>query len=171
MEALDARPEFPRGAGSLFAALGLAFLVAQRFIGRILLIKCLSGRKFAGTNIVLITDQPPSKNAGLSETLAILGFCVNGRFDLPRVGSDPAFRKRLSARVIEHIRNSEIDEIVVESNPERWSDLRAFLADLRVLRGGIRLASASYTEPWKRRLRGTSERSPNGGSVRDQAAD
>ena len=133
MEALDANPEFLRGAGPLFAALGLASLVVQRCIARVLLIKCLSGRKFAGTNIVLITDQPSSKHAGLSEALAILGFYVNGRFDLPPIGSDPAFRKRLSARVIEHIRNSEVDEIVIESNPERWSDLRAFLADLRVL--------------------------------------
>jgi putative colanic acid biosynthesis UDP-glucose lipid carrier transferase len=35
--------------------------------------------------------------------------------------------------VIEHIRNSNIDEIVVEANPDRWPDLRAFIADLKVL--------------------------------------
>ena len=131
--ALDANAEISRGAGPLFAALGLAFLIAQRCIVRILLIKCLSGRKFARTNIVLMTDEPLSKHAGLSETLAILGFDVKNRFGLPPVGSAPSLRKRLSARMIEYIRNSEIDEIVVESNPERWSDLRAFLADLRVL--------------------------------------
>lgn len=133
LEALDVNSGFSRSAGPLFAALGLASLIAQRCIARILLIKCFSGRKFAGTNLVLITDQPPSTYAGLSETLAILGFCIKRRFDLPPVGSDPASRKRLSARVIEYIRNSEIDEIVLEASPERWSDLRAFVADLRVL--------------------------------------
>ena len=133
VEALNVNPEFSGGAAPLFAALGLASLIAQRCIARLLLIKCFSGRKFAGTNLVLITDQPPSTHAGLSETLAILGFCVKGRFGLPPVGSDPASRKRLSARVIEYIRNSEIDEIVLEASPERWSDLRAFVADLRVL--------------------------------------
>ncbi|TYO61069.1 undecaprenyl-phosphate glucose phosphotransferase, partial [Bradyrhizobium hipponense] len=133
MKMLDANPEFFRGAGPLFAAIGLTSLIAQRCVTRMLLIKCLSGRKFAPTNLILITDQPPSTDAGLSETLAILGYRVKGRFGLPAIGSDPGSRKRFSARVIEHIRNSEIDRIVLEANPERWADLRAFIADLRVL--------------------------------------
>jgi putative colanic acid biosynthesis UDP-glucose lipid carrier transferase len=133
IEALGASPKLPRGADSAFAALGLASLVLQRFIIRSLLIKCLSGRRFARTNIVLITDQPPSKHAGLPNSLATLGFNVDGRFDLPPIGSDSTFRKQLSARVIEHIRMSEIDKIVVESDSERWFALRAFVADLKVL--------------------------------------
>lgn len=133
MDALNVYPELSRGAGPLFAALGLASLIAERYIIKALLIKGLTGRKFAGTNILLITDQPLSKYAGLSETLAILGFSVAGRFSLPPMGSDPGWRKWLSARVIEHSRSSEIGEIVVEANPERWSELRAFIADLRVL--------------------------------------
>ncbi|MCK1682385.1 exopolysaccharide biosynthesis polyprenyl glycosylphosphotransferase [Bradyrhizobium sp. 147] len=133
VEMLDDKPQFFRGAGLLFAALGLASLIAQRCVARTLLIKCFSGRKFARTNLVLITDQPPSNHAGLSETLAVLGYCVKGRFGLPAMGSDPGSRKRLSCRVIEHIRNSEVDKIVLEANPERWADLRAFISDLRVL--------------------------------------
>jgi putative colanic acid biosynthesis UDP-glucose lipid carrier transferase len=133
MDTLNFYPELSQGAGPLFAVLGLTSLIAERCITRALLIKCLSGRKFSGTNIVLITDQPPSKHAGLSQTLAILGFRVRGRFSLPPMGSDPAWRKRLSARVIEDSRSSEIDEIVVEANPNRWSELRALVADLRVL--------------------------------------
>ncbi|MGL3107787.1 hypothetical protein [Bradyrhizobium sp. BR 1432] len=133
VEMLDDNPQFFRGAGLLFAALGLASLIAQRCVARILLIKCFSGRRFARTNLVLITDQPPSAHAGLSETLAVLGYRVKGRFGLPTMGSDPDSRKRLSSRVIEHIRNSEVDKIVLEANPERWADLRAFISDLRVL--------------------------------------
>jgi len=133
VEMLDDNPSFFRGAGLLFAVLGLASLIVQRCVARELLIKCFSGRRFARTSLVLITDQPPSSHAGLSETLAVLGYCVKGRFDLPAMGSDPGSRKQLSSRVIEHIRNSEVDKIVLEANPARWADLRAFISDLRVL--------------------------------------
>lgn len=133
VEMLDANPQFFRGAGLLFAALGLASLIAQRCVARILLIKCFGGRRFARTNLVLITDQPSSSQSGLSESLAVLGYCVKGRFGLPAMGSDPGSRKRLSSRVIEHVRNSEVDKIVLEANPARWADLRAFISDLRVL--------------------------------------
>lgn len=133
VEMLDDNPHFFRGAGLLFAALGLGSLIAQRCVARVLLIKCFSGRRFARTSLVLITDQPPSNHAGLSETLAVLGYCVKGRFGLPAIGSDPGSRKRLSSRVIEHIRDSQVDKIVLEANPERWADLRAFISDLRVL--------------------------------------
>jgi putative colanic acid biosynthesis UDP-glucose lipid carrier transferase len=126
------RPGPSQEAGLLFAVFGLGLLMAERWGVRALLVRCLSGRKFAGTNIVLITDQPLSEHAGLSQSLAILGFSVAGRFSLPPTGSGLASRKRLSARVIEHIRNSNIDEIVVEANPDRWPDLRAFIADLKV---------------------------------------
>jgi putative colanic acid biosynthesis UDP-glucose lipid carrier transferase len=133
ISALNVHQEISRGAVPLFALLGLIALVAQRCLVRTLLMKCLSGRKFSGTNIVLITDQPPSKDAGLSQTLTMLGFCVKRRFSLPPTGSDSGYRKRLSARVIECIRESEVEEIVVEANPNRWSEFRALVADLRVL--------------------------------------
>jgi putative colanic acid biosynthesis UDP-glucose lipid carrier transferase len=119
-------------AGTLFAVLGLGFLMAERWGVKTLLGRGLSGRKFASTNIVLVSDQPPSKNAGLSETLAIHGYCVRARFGLPPIGFGPASRRRLTARVIECIRTSELDQVVVEANPERWPELRAFVADLRV---------------------------------------
>ncbi|MET4275834.1 MULTISPECIES: exopolysaccharide biosynthesis polyprenyl glycosylphosphotransferase [unclassified Bradyrhizobium] len=120
-------------AGTLFAVLGLGLLMAERWGVRALLGKGLSGRKFASTNIVLVSDQPPSKNAGLPETLAMHGYCVRGRFSLPPIGFGPACRRRLTARVIDYIRSSELDQVVVEANPERWPELRAFVADLRVL--------------------------------------
>lgn len=133
VEMLDNNPHFFRGTGLLFAALGLASLITQRWVARILLTKCFSGRRFAPTNLVLITDQPPSARAGLSETLAVLGYRINGHFSLHAMGSDPGSRKRLSSRVIEHIRGSEVDKVVLEANPERWADLRAIISDLRVL--------------------------------------
>src|ERR1700722_225385 len=63
----------------------------------------------------------------------MLGFRVTGRFTLPPPRPVSGYRRRLSARVIEHIRGSDIEEIVVEADPNRWSELRALAADLRVL--------------------------------------
>lgn len=127
------RPGASQEANPLFAAFGLALLVAERWGVRSLLIRGLSGRKFASTNIVLISDQPLWKNAGLSETLAMHGYSVKGRFSLPPIGFGPAGRRRLTSRVIDHIRNSQLDQVVVEASPERWPELRVFVADLRVL--------------------------------------
>ena len=129
--ALNIGHELSRGAGLMFALLGLATLIAHRANIRALLMKGLSRRKFAGGNVVLITDQPQSHDAGLARTLTMLGFCVTGHFRLPPPGS--GHRKRLSARVIEHIRGSDIEEVIVEADPNRWSELRAFVAELRVL--------------------------------------
>jgi putative colanic acid biosynthesis UDP-glucose lipid carrier transferase len=127
------RPAPSQQAGPLFAILGLALLVAQRWGIRLLLIRGLSERKFASTNIVLISDQPLSKDAGLPEALAMHGYCVRGRFTLPPIGFGPAGRKRLTSRVIDYIRNAPLDQVVVEASPERWPELRALVADLRVL--------------------------------------
>lgn len=127
------RPGSSQEAGPLFAVIGLGLLIAERWGVRALLGRGLSGRKFASTNIVLISDQPLSKNAGLSETLAMHGYCVKGRFSLPPIGFGPASRRRLTTRVIDYIRNSQLDQVVVEANPERWPELRALVADLRVL--------------------------------------
>jgi len=52
---------------------------------------------------------------------------------LPPRRAGSRHRKRLSARVIEYARKAEIEEIVVEADPNRWTELRAFVADLRVL--------------------------------------
>ncbi|MCK1735564.1 exopolysaccharide biosynthesis polyprenyl glycosylphosphotransferase [Bradyrhizobium sp. 138] len=127
------RPGASQEAGPLFAILGLGLLVAERWGVRSLLVRGLSERRFASTNIILITDQPLSKNAGLPETLAMHGYCVEGRFSLPPTGFGPAGRRRLTSRVIDHIRNAQLDQVVVEAGPERWPELRAFIAELRVL--------------------------------------
>ncbi|WP_407118047.1 exopolysaccharide biosynthesis polyprenyl glycosylphosphotransferase [Bradyrhizobium sp. LMG 9283] len=126
-------PGISKQAGLLFVVIGLGLLLAERWGVKVLLGRALSGRKFANTNIVLISDQPLSKNVGLSETLSMHGYFVKGRFSLPPFGFGPACRRRLTARVIDHIRTCQLDQVVVEADPERWPELRAFVADLRVL--------------------------------------
>ncbi|WLB91038.1 exopolysaccharide biosynthesis polyprenyl glycosylphosphotransferase [Bradyrhizobium japonicum] len=130
---LDVRPGPPLEAALIFGVVALGLLMAERWAVKALLGRGLSGRKFANTNIVLISDQPPSKNVGLSETLSMHGYCIKGRFSLPPLGLGPACRKRLRTRVIDYIRNCQLDQVVVEADPERWPELRAFVAELRVL--------------------------------------
>jgi putative colanic acid biosynthesis UDP-glucose lipid carrier transferase len=129
--ALNIGHELPRGAGIVFALLGLVLLIAQRTAVKALLMRAVTGKRFAGGSVVLISDQPQSSNGGLAETLTQLGFSISAQFNLPPPGS--GCRKRLSARVIEHIRGSDIEQVMVEADPNRWAELRAFVADLRVL--------------------------------------
>jgi putative colanic acid biosynthesis UDP-glucose lipid carrier transferase len=130
---LNVGDEYPRGAGIAFALTSLALVAVGRVLMKRLLMRGLSKRKFAGGNIILISDQPQSSDVGLVPTLNMLGYCVTKHFQLPppRFGVD--HRKRLSARVIENARGSDVEEIVVEADPNRWSELRAFVAELRVL--------------------------------------
>jgi Undecaprenyl-phosphate glucose phosphotransferase len=130
--ALDISHEIPRGTG-LFAALGLFTLIAHRGVTKELLVNGLSCRKFAGRNVVLVTDQPRSLATGLDQTLAILGLSVTETFALPSPGADSGYRMRLSTRVIDCIRSSDVEEIIVEADPNRWPELRSFVGDLRVL--------------------------------------
>ena len=131
--ALKIGNEVSRGTGLIFALLGFAMLVTNRAVISVLLRKGLSARKFAGSNIVLITDQQQSSQSELAHTLEMFGFCVTAHFSLPPLRSGSGYRKELSARVIEHVRGSDIEEIVVEANPNRWHELRGFVADLMVL--------------------------------------
>ncbi len=82
-----------------------------------LLMRGLSKRKFAGGNIILISDQPQSSDVGLVPTLNMLGYSVTKHFKLPPPRSGADHRKRLSTRVIENARGSDVEEIVVEADP------------------------------------------------------
>ena len=130
---LNVGDEYPRGAGAAFALTSLAALAVGRALMKSLLTRGLSKRKFAGGNIILISDQPQSSDVGLVPTLNMLGYSVTKHFKLPPPRSGADHRKRLSTRVIENARGSDVEEIVVEADPNRWTELRAFVAELRVL--------------------------------------
>jgi Undecaprenyl-phosphate glucose phosphotransferase len=133
VSALNIGAEISRGAGVAFAVVGLVMLIGHRVVLRALLLKGLSNRKFCGGNVVLITDQAQSQDAGLAQALTAVGFCLAGHFSLPRPGASSSYRKRLSALIVQHARGFDIEEIIVEADPNRWSELREFVAELRVL--------------------------------------
>jgi putative colanic acid biosysnthesis UDP-glucose lipid carrier transferase len=131
--ALKIGSELSRGSSLLFAGVGLIALIIHRGFIKDLLTKGLAGNRFSGRSIVLITDHSPPGDNSLTHTLTGLGFCVEEHFVLPPPGADVRHRERVSARVIERIRGSDVEEIVVGADPNRWPDLRAFVAELRVL--------------------------------------
>src|SRR3984893_9519706 len=131
--ALKIGSELSRGASLLFAAFGLVALIVHRIVMKELLTNGLAGNKFSGRSIVLITDHSQLGDPSLTQMLTGLGFYVQGHFILPPPGAGSSHRETLTARVIEHIRGSEVEEIIVGADPNRWSDLRALVADLRVL--------------------------------------
>jgi putative colanic acid biosynthesis UDP-glucose lipid carrier transferase len=131
--ALKIGSEISRGASSLFAMFGFIALIAHRRATEYLLAKGLAGKRFSGRNIVLITDDSGEDTAGLTQALLDTGFRVRGNFVFPAPGADPGLRQRVITSVIEYVRGSHVEEIVVGANPDRWSDLRTLVAELRVL--------------------------------------
>ncbi|WP_407180088.1 exopolysaccharide biosynthesis polyprenyl glycosylphosphotransferase [Bradyrhizobium sp. STM 3562] len=131
--ALNFGQQLFHGTNLIFILLGFILLIADRAAIRALIMKGLSGRKFAGGKVVLITDRSQSQDSGLAQALATFGFSITGCFSLPPPHAGSGYRKRFSSRVIEHIRGSDIEEIVLEADANRWHELRKFVADLRVL--------------------------------------
>lgn len=121
-----------RGTNMLFAGLSLASLFANRILVSKLLTTGLAEQRFSGRKIVLITD-PDHVEPTLDRTLAATGFDVTGRFALPHPGMSSALQKRLTASIIDHIHGSDIEEVVVATDPNRWLELRMLAAELRVL--------------------------------------
>jgi putative colanic acid biosynthesis UDP-glucose lipid carrier transferase len=131
--ALKIGSEISRATSMLFAMFGLIALISHRRVTEYLLAKGLAEKRFSGRNIVLITDDSDEDHAGLGQALMDTGFRVRRNFVFPAPGADPGLRQRVITSVIEYVRGSDVEEIVVGSNPDQWSDLRSLVAELRVL--------------------------------------
>jgi len=131
--ALKIGSEISRGTSMLFAMFGLIALIVHRTALRDLLRKGLAGRRFSGRNIVLITEHSQMGDDSLTQTLTGLGFCVKGNFIFPPPSTDSCDRERIVATVIERIRGSDVEEIMIGADPHRWSELRTLATELRVL--------------------------------------
>lgn len=130
--ALKVGNELSRGTSMLFGGISLISLLANRLLVWKLLTRGLVEQRFSGRKIVLISD-PEQADPALNETLAATGFDVAEHFNLPHPSISSALQRRLTSSVVDYIRGTEIEEIVVAADPTRWSELRAFAADLRLL--------------------------------------
>ena len=125
--------ELSRGTTLLFAGMGLVALTANRTIIKELLTKGLGERRFSGRKVVLIADPEHAYEPAFNHKLAAVGLDIVGYFALPPPGASPNLRERLVADVIEHICGSDVEEVVVATDPNRWFELRTLAANLRVL--------------------------------------
>jgi putative colanic acid biosysnthesis UDP-glucose lipid carrier transferase len=131
--ALKIGSELSRGTSLLFAGLGLIGLLANRTIIRDLLGKGLAERRFSGRKVVLIADPEQAYEPELHQKLAAVGFNIVESFTLPPAGTGRKLQESLAADIVECIRGSDIEEVIVATEPNRWPELRALAADLRVL--------------------------------------
>jgi putative colanic acid biosysnthesis UDP-glucose lipid carrier transferase len=129
--ALKIGHEISRGSSMLFAMFGIISLIMNRTVLKDLLAKGLAERRFSGRNVVLITDHS-QLGASLFHTLSDLGFWVERHFVLPSSGADSDRRKTVVAQVIEHIRGSDVEEILLGADPNRWPELRSLVDELKV---------------------------------------
>jgi putative colanic acid biosysnthesis UDP-glucose lipid carrier transferase len=131
--ALKIGAEISRVTSMLFAMFGLIALIVHRRVLRNLLAIGLAGRRFSGRNIVLITDHSKEGDTSLTQMLTGLGFCVKRNFSIPPPSAESRHRDKVVANVIEYIRGSDVEEVVVGADPNRWSEVRSLVAELRVL--------------------------------------
>ena len=130
--ALKIGSELSRATNILFAAFGIIGLVANRTIIRELLKKGLSEHKFSGRKVALIVDSA-QRHDPISRRLCKVGLDVSTTFALPPRGAGSNLRRKLAKDVIENIRGSDIEEVIVTADLNRWSETRAFANELRLL--------------------------------------
>ena len=131
--ALKISEQFSRGAIFSFATVGLVLLLAERRIFRDFLSYGLRNEKFSGRNAIVITDAV-APNDTLAQTLLKHGFQLNRQFVLPprtTTGLPPV--EALISEVVSFVRGSDIEEVIVGIDGERFGDLEKLLIGLRVL--------------------------------------
>jgi len=131
--ALKVGDQFSRGAVFSFATIGLGLLLMQRILFRSFLTRGLTNQKFAGRNAVLIVDSASAGNGDLAHTLLKHGFLLGHRFVLPVRKNKSKQLDDFISDIVAYVRGSDIEEIIVGVDAERWGDLKELLAGLRIL--------------------------------------
>ena len=130
--ALKVGDQFSRGAIFSFATGGLGLLITNRVMFRSLLTRGVANQKFAGRNAILIADNAPG-NAELLHTLIKHGFHLDHQFLLPALPSNSKNLDNFISDIVAYVRGSNVEEIIVGVDAERWGDLTQLLAGLRLL--------------------------------------
>ena len=131
--ALKVGDQFSRGAVFSFATVGLGLLFTQRVLFRSFLNRGLADQKFTGRNAILIADGASAGNGELAHTLLKHGFQLGHQFVLPILQDNSEQLDDFISDIVEYVRGSDIEEIIVGVDAERWGDLKKLLAGLRIL--------------------------------------
>ena len=131
--ALKMGKEFSRGATFMFAASGLITVCATRIFWRLFINHGVSGSRFSGRSVVLITDPDATAEAELPAYLARHGMQLQRQFVLPGHMHGSQHRDEVISQAITFARGSDIEEIIVGADLVRWSELKPMLSELRVL--------------------------------------
>jgi putative colanic acid biosynthesis UDP-glucose lipid carrier transferase len=131
--ALKVGDQFSRGAIFSFGTIGLGLLLMQRILFRKFLIRGLANQKFSGRNAILIADDASGGSGELLHTLVKHGFQLEHQFMLPALPLNSNKLENFISDVVEYVRGSDIEEIIVGVDADRWGDLKTLLAGLRNL--------------------------------------
>lgn len=121
-----------RGTNLLFAGLGLTCLTANRIILWQVLKIGLAERRFPARKVILISDSEQVDHL-IKQTLSAAGFDIAGQFAIPQQRVSAALRKSLAKSVIDLVRGTDIQEVIVAVDPNRWSEIGTLAEELRVL--------------------------------------
>ena len=142
---MKAGGDFSRGSTLLFAIFGLFALIGERVIWRIVLADGLAVRRFAGRKVILIAEEDTANKSGILDALSRHGLQPTHQFTLPADQKDVQGQKRVIAKAVSAVRGSNIEEIIVGANIERWSHLKDLLSELRVLPVPVNLVPMGAT--------------------------
>jgi putative colanic acid biosynthesis UDP-glucose lipid carrier transferase len=116
-----------------FAVVGFLLLIIQRIVYRYILSRGLNGQRFSGRSAVLITDAASSDSGDLIPILLEHGFQLERQFVLPPDHQDPKKFEQFVTSVIGTLRGSNVEEVIIGADAERWTDLNRLLSSLRIL--------------------------------------
>ena len=120
---------FSRGVVFIYSILAIAGLIASRAIWRVILADGLAVRRFSGRNIAIVTDHEAATTPTIFDVLNQHGLQSNKCFVLPADLSDEIAQRKVIHQAIASIRGSNIQEIVIAANLERWSTLKTHILD------------------------------------------
>lgn len=116
-----------------FAVVGFVLLVVERIVCRSIVSRGLSNRRFSGRSAILVTDAHEADIDGLVHTLLKHGVQLDREFVLPPDRCDPHELKTFICNLVGTLRGSQIEEVIVGVDVQRWTDLNTLLSGLRVL--------------------------------------
>jgi Undecaprenyl-phosphate glucose phosphotransferase len=148
--ALKIGSHFSRGGIFSFAVFGLALLLFQRVLYRDILTYGLNAQRFSGRNAVLISDAPAAENA-LVDALLRHGFQLNRQFTLPIYRQDPSQLDGTLSEIVAYLRGSNVEEVILSLDSNRWHDLDKLVSGLRVLPLPVSLIPVGATSDILRR--------------------